>query len=85
MTDDPYNFQNLPQIDKLTQFRNVVKGILMNANTESQSIWDLPAFTMVFPGSKPYNCNQCNVFRRVPKSSKNKTILYNLETVREVC
>ena len=61
MTHDPTKFQNLPKIDDLTQFRNVLKGILMNGNNEPQSIVDPPAFTMVFLGSKPNNCNPCKV------------------------
>ena len=52
MTHDPKKNQNLPKIDDLTQFRNILKGILMNGNTEPQSIVDPPAFTIVFLGSK---------------------------------
>ena len=33
--------------------RMFLKGILINGNTESRSIGDPAAFTMVFPGSNP--------------------------------
>ena len=67
MTHDPTKCLNLPEIDDLTQFRNVLKEILMNGNTDPQSIGDPHAFTfiMVFLGSNPNNCNQCQVFRKV--------------------